>query len=141
MSIEIFEISLKKHVSWPDLRAAMSFCTNINIDNITQSSKFWEIKSGDMAVDVVWRDRGYMTLITGYCNTPFYEERLLHLAQCLSSKLNTDSAIGDYVTNKKEKTVTDSYIICKPKGITTSGIVKENGQWFDLSEGMIRRDR
>lgn len=135
MSSSIFEISLRDEYSFGDIKDVLLSCLGKEDSSVVDDLYYWMLPLEDqvnsIGLEISCSDLGYKTLVRGSCSFDLYGESLGRLATCLSFKLKTEVAIGDYINDKD--LVTGRYMVFYPDGSIKHGYESINtGDVFEI---------
>ncbi|WCD82668.1 hypothetical protein [Pseudomonas sp. TUM22785] len=124
MALDFFEVSIRDKLGFDNVCSALTECLGVPVENLVNESAYWELSESEREAAVSLRidfsDRGYGVLITGLCFLDIYDEKLWALALCLSKRLKTDVAVGDY--RDEVEGYPDRVAVFSPDGTKAFGI-------------------
>lgn len=124
MALDFFEVSIRGKLGFDNVCSALAKCLGVPVENLVNESAYWGLSESEreaaVSLRVDFSDQGYGVLITGLCFLEIYNEKLWALALCLSKKLRTEVAVGDY--RNEVEGYPDRMVVFYPDGTKAFGI-------------------
>jgi hypothetical protein len=133
MSLDFFEISFRRKVSFDEISRGMSKFFGISHSNIVSEIDFWNIpeeeRDKSLGMNVYYSDIGYETFAKGISPCDLFEEKLSSLAKFLAKELDTITVIGNYLSEEGES---GDFIAFFPDGTRKFAYEVSNGDVFEI---------